>query len=87
MKEAHAPTLPGLGERRLRALVKQLVRQRRIVAPCFRILARYLLHPPGAGQKAYPVAPISDAELVEILHRPSNGSGSGESSGIIQSFR
>jgi len=48
--------------------VKQLVRQRRIVAPLFRILAR----PSFIRQvlaKAYPSGANIDAELVEILHR------------------
>ncbi|MCT4366408.1 MULTISPECIES: alpha/beta fold hydrolase [unclassified Synechococcus] len=85
LDEKRIAKLPAF-ERRLRPLVKQLVRQRRIVAPLFRILAR----PSFIRQvlaKAYPSGANIDAELVEILHRPSTDPGAAESfRGFINLF-
>lgn len=68
----------GLIERSSRPLVKQLVRRRWLLALLFRSLAR----PPVIRQvlqRAYPSGAHVDAELVELLHRPSTEAGALES--------
>jgi pimeloyl-ACP methyl ester carboxylesterase len=65
-------------ERSGRPLLKALVRQRAVIAPLFRLLAR-----PAAIRRvlavAYPGGANVDAELVELLHRPSTSPGATES--------
>ena len=69
--------LPAL-ERLSRPLVKQLVRQRWVIAPLFQLLAQ-----PGfirqVLRKAYPSGANLNDELVELLHRPSTDPGAKES--------
>ena len=72
-----AAELPGL-ERVSRPLLKQLVRQRWVIAPLFRLLAQ-----PGFIRrvllKAYPSGANLDEELIGLLHRPSTDPGATES--------
>ena len=85
LDEKRMAELPLL-ERLLRPLVKQLVRQRPIVAPLFKTLAR-----PGFIRqvlgKAYPSGANVDAALVAMLYRPSTDPGAAESfRGFINLF-
>ena len=77
LDDKRAAELPGL-ERVSRPLLKQLVRQRWVVAPLFRLLAqpafiRRVL------RKAYPSGAHIDDELIGLLHRPSTDPGATES--------
>ena len=77
--------LPAL-ERLSRPLIKQLVRQRWVIAPLFKLLAQ-----PGfirqVLRKAYPSGSNVDDELVSLLHRPSTEPGATESfRGFINLF-
>ncbi|MCT0229683.1 alpha/beta fold hydrolase [Synechococcus sp. CS-1324] len=85
LDEKRRAELPPL-ERLFRPLVKQLVRQRSIVAPLFKVFAR-----PGFIRqvlaKAYPTGANIDAELVAMLYRPSTDPGAAESfRGFINLF-
>jgi pimeloyl-ACP methyl ester carboxylesterase len=77
LDDKRAAQLPGW-ERTSRPLVKQLVRQRWVIAPLFRLLAqptfirRVLV-------RAYPSGAHIDDELVALLHRPSTDPGATES--------
>ena len=77
LDDKRAAELPGL-ERISRPLLKQLVRQRWVIAPLFRLLAQ-----PGfirrVLQKAYPSGAHLDEELITLLHRPSTDPGATES--------
>ena len=77
LDDKRASELPGL-ERLSRPLLKQLVRQRWVIAPLFRLLAQ-----PGfirrVLQKAYPSGAHIDDELIGLLHRPSTDPGATES--------
>ena len=77
LDDKRAAELPGL-ERISRPLLKQLVRQRWVIAPLFRLLAQ-----PGfirrVLQKAYPSGAHLDEELIALLHRPSTDPGATES--------
>ena len=77
LDDKRAAELPGL-ERISRPLLKQLVRQRWVIAPLFRLLAQ-----PGfirrVLQKAYPSGAHLDEELITLLHRPSTDHGATES--------
>jgi pimeloyl-ACP methyl ester carboxylesterase len=77
LDDKRAAELPGL-ERVSRPLLKQLVRQRWVIAPLFRLLAQ-----PGfirrVLQKAYPSGAHIDNELIALLHRPSTDPGANES--------
>ena len=77
LDDKRASELPGL-ERVSRPLLKQLVRQRWVIAPLFRLLAQ-----PGfirrVLQKAYPSGAHIDDELIGLLHRPSTDPGATES--------
>ena len=77
LDDKRAAELPGL-ERISRPLLKQLVRQRWVIAPLFRLLAQ-----PGfirrVLQKAYPSGAHIDDELIGLLHRPSTDPGATES--------
>ena len=77
LDDKRAAQLPGL-ERLSRPLLKQLVRQRWVIAPLFRLLAQ-----PGfirrVLQKAYPSGAHLDDELIALLHRPSTDPGATES--------
>jgi pimeloyl-ACP methyl ester carboxylesterase len=77
LDDKRASELPGL-ERLSRPLLKQLVRQRWVITPLFRLLAqptfiRQVL------QKAYPSGAHIDDELIALLHRPSSDPGATES--------
>ena len=77
LDDKRAAELPGL-ERVSRPLLKQLVRQRWVIAPLFRLLAQ-----PGFIRrvllKAYPSGANLDEELIGLLHRPSTDPGATES--------
>jgi pimeloyl-ACP methyl ester carboxylesterase len=77
LDDKRAAQLPGW-ERASRPLVKQLVRQRWVIAPLFRLLAQ-----PGFIRsvlaRAYPSGAHVDDELVALLHRPSTDPGATES--------
>lgn len=77
LDDKRAAQLPGW-ERASRPLVKQLVRQRWLIAPLFRLLAR-----PAFIRRvlavAYPSGAHVDDELVTLLHRPSTDPGATES--------
>ena len=77
LDDKRASELPGL-ERVSRPLLKQLVRQRWVIAPLFRLLAQ-----PGFIRrvllKAYPSGANLDEELIGLLHRPSTDPGATES--------
>jgi len=77
LDDKRASELPGL-ERLSRPLLKQLVRQRWVIAPLFRLVAQ-----PGfirrVLQKAYPSGAHIDDELIGLLHRPSTDPGATES--------
>ncbi len=77
LDDKRAAELPGL-ERVSRPLLKQLVRQRWVIAPLFRLLAQ-----PGfirrVLRKAYPSGAHIDDELIALLHRPSTDPGATES--------
>jgi pimeloyl-ACP methyl ester carboxylesterase len=61
-----------------RPLLKQLVRQRWLLAPLFRLLAQPAFIRRVLA-RAYPSGAHVDAELVELLHRPSTDPGALES--------
>jgi len=85
LDEKRRAELPAL-ERLLRPLVKRLVRQRGLVAPLFRALARPGFIRQVLGQ-AYPSGANVDDELVEMLYRPSTDPGAAESfRGFINLF-
>ena len=77
LDDKRAAQLPGW-ERASRPLVKQLVRQRWLVAPLFRLLARPAFIRRVLA-RAYPSGAHVDAELVALLHRPSTDPGATES--------
>ncbi|MEB3331165.1 MAG: alpha/beta fold hydrolase [Synechococcaceae cyanobacterium] len=77
LDDRRAAELPAW-ERASRPLLKGLVRQRWLIAPLFLLLAQ----PPFIRQvlrQAYPSGAHIDAELVELLHRPSTEPGARES--------
>jgi pimeloyl-ACP methyl ester carboxylesterase len=65
-------------ERQGRPLLKALVRQRAVIEPLFRLLARPAFIRQVLTQ-AYPSGAHVDAELVELLYRPSTSPGASES--------
>jgi pimeloyl-ACP methyl ester carboxylesterase len=65
-------------ERSSRPLLKALVRQRAVIEPLFRLLARPAFIRQVLAQ-AYPSGAHVDDELVELLHRPSTSPGASES--------
>lgn len=65
-------------ERNSRPLLKALVRQRTVIEPLFRLLARPAFIRQVLAQ-AYPSGAHVDAELVELLYRPSTSPGASES--------
>jgi pimeloyl-ACP methyl ester carboxylesterase len=77
LDDKRAAELPGL-ERVSRPLLKQLVRQRWVIATLFRLLAQ-----PGfirrVLRKAYPSGAHIDDELIALLHHPSTDPGATES--------
>ncbi len=77
LDDKRAQLLPAW-EQLSRPLVKQLVRQRWIVGPLFRLLAQ-----PGfirqVLKQAYPSGAHIDDDLVALLHRPSTDPGAAES--------
>ena len=77
LDDKRAAQLPGW-ERASRPLVKQLVRQRWLVAPLFRLLARPAFIRRVLA-RAYPSGAHVDDELVALLHRPSTDPGATES--------
>lgn len=85
LDEKRVAELPQL-ERWSRPLVKQLVRQRWLVAPLFRTLARPAFIR-KVLERAYPSGANIDEELVELLHLPSTEAGAPESfRGFINLF-
>ena len=85
LDEKRRAELPAF-ERLFRPLVKGLVRQRWLVAPLFRTLARPAFIRKVLGT-AYPSGANVDDELVEMLHRPSTDPGAVESfRGFINLF-
>ena len=85
LDEKRRAELPAI-ERLFRPLVKGLVRQRRLVSPLFRVLARPAFIRQVLG-KAYPSGANVDDELVEMLYRPSTDPGAVESfRGFINLF-
>ena len=77
LDDKRAAQLPGL-ERASRPLVKQLVRQRWVIAPLFRLLAQPAFIR-SVLARAYPSGAHIDDELVALLHRPSTDPGATES--------
>ena len=77
LDDKRAAQLPGL-ERASRPLVKQLVRQRWVIAPLFRLLAQPAFIR-SVLARAYPSGTHIDDELVALLHRPSTDPGATES--------
>lgn len=77
LDDKRAAQLPGW-ERASRPLVKQLVRQRWLVVPLFRLLARPAFIRRVLA-RAYPSGAHVDDELVALLHRPSTDPGATES--------
>ena len=77
LDDKRAAQLPGW-ERASRPLVKQLVRQRWLGAPLFRLLARPAFIRRVLA-RAYPSGAHVDDELVALLHRPSTDPGATES--------
>ncbi len=77
LDDKRAAQLPGW-ERASRPLVKQLVRQRWLIAPLFRLLAQPTFIR-SVLARAYPSGANVDAELVALLHRPSTDPGATES--------
>ena len=77
LDDKRAALLPGW-ERVSRPLVKQLVRQRWVIAPLFRLLARPAFIR-SVLARAYPSGAHIDDELVALLHRPSTDPGATES--------
>jgi len=65
-------------ERSSRPLLKALVRQRAVIGPLFRLLARPAFIRQVLAQ-AYPSGANIDDQLVELLHRPSTSPGASES--------
>lgn len=65
-------------ERSSRPLLKALVRQRAVIEPLFRLLARPAFIRQVLAQ-AYPSGAHVDDELVELLYRPSTSPGASES--------
>lgn len=77
LDDKRAALLPSW-ERVSRPLVKQLVRQRWVIAPLFRLLARPTFIR-SVLARAYPSGAHIDDELVALLHRPSTDPGATES--------
>jgi pimeloyl-ACP methyl ester carboxylesterase len=77
LDDKRASELPGF-ERVSRPLLKQLVRQRWVIAPLFRLLAQPVFIR-RVLQKAYPSGAHIDDELIALLHRPSTDPGATES--------
>jgi len=77
LDDKRAAQLPGW-ERASRPLVKQLVRQRWVIAPLFRLLAQPAFIR-SVLARAYPSGAHIDDELVALLHRPSTDPGATES--------
>jgi pimeloyl-ACP methyl ester carboxylesterase len=77
LDDKRAAQLPGW-ERANRPLVKRLVRQRWVIAPLFRLLARPAFIR-SVLARAYPSGAHIDDELVTLLHRPSTDPGATES--------
>ncbi len=77
LDDKRAALLPGW-ERVSRPLVKQLVRQRWVITPLFRLLARPAFIR-SVLARAYPSGAHIDDELVALLNRPSTDPGATES--------
>ena len=77
LDDKRAAQLPGW-ERASRPLVKQLVRQRWVIAPLFRLLAQPAFIR-SVLARAYPSGANIDDALVALLHRPSTDPGATES--------
>ena len=77
LDDKRAAQLPGW-ERTSRPLVKQLVRQRWVIVPLFRLLAQPAFIR-SVLARAYPSGAHVDDELVALLHRPSTDPGATES--------
>jgi pimeloyl-ACP methyl ester carboxylesterase len=77
LDDKRAAQLPGW-ERANRPMVKRLVRQRWVIAPLFRLLARPAFIR-SVLARAYPSGAHIDDELVTLLHRPSTDPGATES--------
>ncbi|WP_254934112.1 alpha/beta fold hydrolase [Cyanobium sp. WAJ14-Wanaka] len=77
LDDKRAAQLSGF-EQTTRPLTKQLVRQRWLISPLFQLLAQ-----PGfirqVLNKAYPSGANIDADLIELLHKPSTTPGASES--------
>ena len=85
LDDKRAAQLPGW-ERASRPLVKNLVRQRWVIAPLFRLLAQPAFIRSVLAW-AYPSGANIDAALVALLHRPSTDPGATESfRGFINLF-
>jgi len=85
LDEKRVAQLPPL-ERASRPAVKALVRQRWLIAPLFRFLARPAFIRQVLRQ-AYPSGENVDEELIALLHRPSTDPGASESfRGFINLF-
>jgi len=77
LDDKRAAQLPGW-ERASRPLVKSLVRQRWVIAPLFRLLAKPAFIR-SVLARAYPSGANIDDALVALLHRPSTDPGATES--------
>lgn len=77
LDDKRAAQLPGW-ERASRPLVKNLVRQRWVIAPLFRLLAQPAFIR-SVLARAYPSGANVDDALVALLHRPSTDPGATES--------
>jgi pimeloyl-ACP methyl ester carboxylesterase len=77
LDDKRAAQLPGL-ERASRPLIKRLVRQRWVIGPLFRLLARPTFIR-SVLQRAYPSGANLDGELITLLHQPSLAVGATES--------
>ena len=85
LDEKRVADLP-VWEQSFRPLIKQLVRQRWLIAPLFRILARPAMIR-AVLRQAYPSGGNVDDELVTLLHRPATEPGAVESfRGFINLF-
>ncbi|MFO7630679.1 MAG: alpha/beta fold hydrolase [Prochlorococcaceae cyanobacterium] len=77
LDQKRLPELPAL-QQAGRPLLKQLVRQRWLIAPLFRLLAQPAFIR-SVLARAYPSGANVDAELVDLLFRPSTDPGAVES--------
>lgn len=85
LDDKRSAQLPGL-EKLSRPLIKQLVKQRWVIAPLFRLLARPAFIR-SVLLRAYPSGANIDQELISLLHLPSCAPGATESfRGFINLF-